>query len=127
MIKELEEARAARQEKERLWAEYLALMPTPRAQRMDGMPKGGKGEDPNARMVDLMDEARERQRKAEERYKVAEARARAGMNVLPPWLYSLCLYYYLNAMAQKEVQEIMKISESTFKRYKGALRKFDGR
>lgn len=127
MTKELETVRAAKKEKDRLWMEYQALMPMPKSQNMDGMPKGGKGEDQNARTVDLMEEARGRYLRAMERYQVAEGVAREKMKVLPPWLYSLCLYYYLNAMEQKEVQEIMKISESTFKRYKGALRKFDGR
>lgn len=125
MIKELEAARAAKQEKDRLWEEYLALMPMPKSQNMDGMPKGGKGEDQNARTVDLMEEARERHRRAAERYRVAEAAARAKMNRLTPWLYSLCLYYYLSAMTQKKVQEVMGISESTFKRYRADLQKYE--
>lgn len=125
MTKELEAARAAKKEKDRLWEEYLALMPMPKSQSMDGMPKGGKGEDQNARTVDLREEARGRHLRAMDRYQVAEGMARERMKVLPPWLYSLCLYYYINAMEQKEVLNIMGISESTFKRYKGNLKKYD--
>ena len=125
MIKELEEARRARLEKERIWLEYQALLPTPQAQKTDGMPRSGFNGDQNARLVDLRNEMEEMYKQAAERFVVAEKAARAKMAALTPWLYSLCLFYYINAMKEKEVCEVMRISDSTFKRYKADLKKYE--
>lgn len=125
MIKELEAVRAARIEKERLWGEYQALIPTPGSQGLDGMPRGGSGTDRNAVIVDLRTEAEERYRAAFERFLKAEAAARAQMGRLTPWLYSLCLYYYIGGMSEKETCKVMSVSESTFKRYRADLKKYE--
>ena len=125
MIRELEAVREARNEKERLWREYQALIPTPQSQGMDGMPRGGGAGDRNAVLVDLRTEAEERYRAAFERFLKAEAAARAQMGRLTPWLYSLCLYYYIGGMSEKETCKVMSVSESTFKRYRADLIKYE--
>jgi hypothetical protein len=125
MIKELEAARSAKAIKDRLWIEYQALIPTANSPKMDGMPKGSGGGDMNAAIVDLRNEARMRYEAAEENWRTAERVARAQMEKLTPWLYSLCLFHYLNAMTKEQTCEVMHISESTFKRYKLDLRKYD--
>lgn len=125
MIKELETVRKAKEEKDQLWLEYQALIPTPASQATDGMPKGGTGGDRNALFVDLRSEAEERYKQSFDRFLAAERAARAQMDSLPPWLYSLCLYYYIGGMSEKEVYAVMHISESTFKRYKADLRKYE--
>lgn len=125
MVKELEAARAAKAIKDRLWIEYQALIPTASSPKMDGMPRGSGGGDANAAIVDLRDEARARYEAAEKAWRVAERAARAQMDKLTPWLYSLCLYYYLHSMTKEQTCDVMHISESTFKRYRLDLRKYD--
>lgn len=126
MIKELEAVREAKKNRDQLWMEYQALIPTPASQAMDGMPKASAGTDRNAAIVDLRDEAEERYKRAEDRYRAAESIARVHMSRIgAPWLYSLCLYYYIGAMKEQQVCAVMHISESTFKRYRADLKKFD--
>ena len=125
MIKELEAVRAARKEKDRLWMEYQALIPTPKSQRLDGMPGCGSGVDFNALVADLRSEAEQRYKYAADRFCAAERAARAQMGRLTPLLYSLCLFYYIGGMSEKETQGVMHISESTFKRYRADLKKYD--
>ena len=126
MLKELEAAREAKEIKERLWMEYQALIPTAGSPKMDGMPRSGGGCDMNAVIVDLRTEAKQRYDAAERRWREAEHAARMQMDKLTPWLYSLCLYYYLHGMTKDQTCEVMHISESTFKRYRCDLRAFDG-
>lgn len=125
MIKELEAAKKAKVEKEQLWIEYQSLIPTPVSPKTDGMPRSGGTGDGNAAIADLRSEAKKRYDDAEARWKIAEREARAQMDRLTPWLYSLCLFFYLNAMTKERTCEVMHISESTFKRYKNDLRKYD--
>ena len=121
MIKELEAVRAAKKAARRLWDEYQALSPSVVSPRMDGMPRSGMNGDREAQLVDLRQEAMDRYTGAMIACSEAEKRARAQMDGLTPWLYSLCLYYYISAMTMEETMEIMHISESTFKRYKADL------
>lgn len=125
MLKELEQAREAKEIKDRLWIEYQALIPTAVSPKMDGMPRSGGDGDANAAIVDLRTEARARYDEAEVRWRVAERAARMQMDRLTPWLYSLCLYFYLNGMTKDRTCDVMHISESTFKRYKNDLRRYD--
>lgn len=125
MVRELEAARAAREIKDRLWVEYQALIPTAASPKYDGMPHAHGSGDANAAIVDLRTEAKQRYDAAEAAWRIAERAARAQMDLLTPWLYSLCLYFYLNCMTKERTCDVMHISESTFKRYKNDLRKYD--
>ena len=126
MLKELEQARKAKEIKDQLWLEYQALIPTAASPKMDGMPRSsGKG-DANAVIVDLRTEAKRRYDEAEMEWRVAERAARNQMDRLTPWLYSLCLFFYLNGMTKERTCEVMHISESTFKRYRNDLKRYDG-
>lgn len=125
MVKELEQAREAKEIKDRLWLEYQALIPTAVSPKMDGMPRSGGNGDANAAIVDLRTEAKQRYDAAEARWREAERKARAQMDKLTPWLYSLCLYFYIGGMTKECTCDVMHISESTFKRYKNDLKKFD--
>lgn len=125
MIKELEAVREAKEIKDRLWLEYQALIPTAGSPRMDGMPRSSGGGDANAAIVDLRTEAKERYDAAEKRWRDAERAARRQMDKLTPWLYSLCLYFYIGGMTKEKTCDVMHISESTFKRYKNDLKRYD--
>ena len=125
MIKELEAARAARAVKERLWLEYQALIPTAASPKYDGMPHAHGGGDANAAIVDLRTEAKQRYDAADAAWRIAERAARSEMSKLPPWLYSLSLFHYLNGMSKEQTCSVMHISDSTFKRYRNDLRKYD--
>lgn len=126
MIKELEHVRYAREIKNRLWIEYQSLIPTAGSPKMDGMPKAsGGGSDVNAAIVDLRTEARRRYDDAQRVWRQAEKEARELMTLLPPHLYSLCLYYFISAMTKEQTMAVMHISESTFKRYKADLREYE--
>ena len=127
MLRELEVAREAREIRDQLWQEYQALIPTAGSPRMDGMPRGSGGGDANAVIVDLRTEAKERYDAADMRWRMAEMEARKQMDGLTPWLYSLCLYYYLSGMTKEKTCEVMHISDSTFKRYRGDLKRYDER
>lgn len=125
MIQELERARGARRVANRLWQEYQALIPMAASPRMDGMPRAGGGGDRNAAIVDMRDEAMRRYQGAWMAFQEAEKAARSKMDKLPPQLYSLCLYHYIGDMRKEETMEVMHISESTFKRYKDDLKKYE--
>lgn len=125
MIRELEAVRKAAQLKKRLWQEYQALLPTPQSPKLDGMPHAGGGVDGYTDVIKLREEALERHRAAEAAFAAAESAARRCMGRLTPWLYSLCLYYYIGGMGEKDVQRVMGISESTFKRYRSDLQKYE--
>ena len=127
MLRELEMAREAREIRDQLWQEYQALIPTAGSPKMDGMPRSGGNGDTNAIIVDLRTEAKERYDAADMRWRVAEKAARAQMDKLTPWLYSLCLYYYLSGMTKEKTCDVMHISDSTFKRYRGDLKRYDER
>lgn len=125
MVRELEAARAAKAIKDQLWIEYQALIPTAASPKYDGMPKAAGNGDMNATIVDLRTEAKRRYDDAEAAWRTAERAARAQMDRLPPWLYSLCLFHYLSGMSKEKTCSVMFISESTFKRYRSDLRKYD--
>ena len=125
MVRELEAAKKAREEKEQLWMEYQALLPTAGSPKMDGMPRAGSCTDANPAIVDLRTEAEARYKEAFKKWQEAESAARKQMTRLSPWLYSLCLYFYLNGMTKEKTCELMQISEATFKRYKAALKNYE--
>ena len=125
MLRELEAAREAREIREQLWMEYQAIIPTAGSPKMDGMPRSSGGGDMNAAIVDLRTEAKDRYDAADARWRVAERMARMQMDRLTPWLYSLCLYYYLSGMTKEKTCEVMHISESTFKRYRADLKLYE--
>ena len=125
MIEELERVREARRVAKRLFDEYQALIPMAASPRMDGMPRASGGGDRNAEIFDLREEALYRYEGAFMAFRDAEKIVRETMDKLPPNLYSLCLYYYISAMTKEQTMEVMHISDSTFKRYKADLLKYE--